>query len=126
MGAAAGPGSSDPLVGDLRRSGLVTLLVLHFVADESLCGNQLMERISRLTKGALAINPNTMYPLLRSLESDGLLSGHWDPPDRRSRHCYEITTAGEEHRRRLADQLEPNLDALANTIDVIRHELLAR
>ncbi|HEY2770151.1 MAG TPA: PadR family transcriptional regulator [Solirubrobacteraceae bacterium] len=126
MGAAAGPGSSDPLVGDLRRSGLVTLLVLHFVADESLCGNQLMERISTLTDGAVAVNPNTMYPLLRSLEAHGLLNGRWDPPDRRSRHCYEITAAGAEHRRRLAAQLEPNLDALAHTIDVIRHELLAR
>jgi DNA-binding PadR family transcriptional regulator len=124
MGAVAGPGSSDPLVGDLRRSGLVTLFVLHFVADESLCGNQLMERISTLTDGAVAVNPNTMYPLLRSLEADGLLSGHWDPPDRRSRHCYEITPAGEAQRRRLASALEPSLDALANTIDVIRHELL--
>jgi PadR family transcriptional regulator, regulatory protein PadR len=124
MRAAAGPGSSDPLVGDLRRSGLVTLLVLHFVADESMCGNQLMDRIATLTNGAVAVNPNTMYPLLRSLEADGLLSGHWDPPDRRSRHSYEITPAGEDERRRLADQLEPSLDALATTIDVIRHELL--
>lgn len=103
----------------------MTLLVLHFVAEESLCGNQLMERIATLTSGALAVNPNTMYPLLRSLEAGGLLSGGWDPPDRRSRHCYEITSAGEDQRRRLADQLEPSLDALANTIDVIRHELLA-
>jgi PadR family transcriptional regulator, regulatory protein PadR len=103
----------------------VTLLVLHYVADESLCGNQLMERIATLTNGAVAVNPNTMYPLLRSLEADGLLNGHWDPPDRRSRHCYEITPAGEEQRRRLAGRLEPSLDALANTIDVIRHELLS-
>jgi PadR family transcriptional regulator PadR len=125
MGSAAGPGSSDPLVGDLRRSGLVTLLVLHFVTEESLCGNQLMERISTLTNGAVAVNPNTMYPLLRSLEADGLLSGRWDPPDRRSRHCYAITSAGEALRRQIADQLEPSLNALANTIDVIRHELLA-
>jgi DNA-binding PadR family transcriptional regulator len=125
MGSAAGPGSSDPLVGDLRRSGLVTLLVLHFVTDESLCGNQLMERISTLTNGAVSVNPNTMYPLLRSLEADGLLSGRWDPADRRSRHCYAITSAGEALRRQIADQLEPSLNALANTIDVIRHELLA-
>jgi DNA-binding PadR family transcriptional regulator len=102
----------------------VTLLVLHFVSDESLCGNQLMERISTLTNGAVAVNPNTMYPLLRSLEADGLLSGRWDPPDRRGRHCYEITPAGEVQRRHLAGVLEPSLDALANTIDVIRHELL--
>jgi PadR family transcriptional regulator, regulatory protein PadR len=125
MRAAAGPGSSDPLVGELRRSGLVTLLVLHYVAAESLCGNQLMDRIATLTGGAMMVNPNTMYPLLRSLEEEGLLTGRWDPPDRRSRHCYDITAAGEEQRRRLAEQVEPSLDALASTIDVIRHELLA-
>jgi DNA-binding PadR family transcriptional regulator len=126
MRAAAGPGSSDPLVGELRRSGLVTLLVLHFVASESQCGNQLMDRIATLTDGAMMVNPNTMYPVLRSLEAGGLLTGRWDPPDRRGRHCYEITPAGEEQRQRLAAELEPSLDALANTIDVIRHELLAR
>ena len=73
--AATGPGSADPLVADLRRSGLVTLLVLHYVASEACYGNQLMERIVTLTSGALAVNPNTMYPLLRALESEGLVAG---------------------------------------------------
>ena len=121
---ARGAGSQDPLVGELRRAGLLPLLVLHFLAGEPSYGNQLMDRVTELTGGLIAVNPNTMYPLLRSLEADGLLSGHWDPPDRRSRHCYEITPAGEAQRRRLAGVLAPSLDALANTIDVIRHELL--
>ena len=30
-----------------------------------------MERISRVTGGLVAVNPNTMYPLLRSLEAAG-------------------------------------------------------
>ncbi|MCQ7029813.1 PadR family transcriptional regulator, partial [Escherichia coli] len=60
---AAGPGGTDPLIGDLQRAGLLPLLVLHFVSQEPSYGNQLMDRIGSLTAGALAVNPNTMYPL---------------------------------------------------------------
>jgi DNA-binding PadR family transcriptional regulator len=124
MASSAGPGSADPLVGDLRRSGLVTLLVLHYVADEACYGNLLMERICALTGGAVAINPNTMYPLLHSLEARGLIAGEWERPDRRSRRFYRITASGEDERQRLASQLEPSLDAIAAMIDLIRRELM--
>jgi PadR family transcriptional regulator PadR len=124
MATAAGPGSADPLVGELRRSGLVTLLVLHYLAAEPCYGNQLIDRICVLTAGALAVNPNTMYPLLRSLEARGLVASVWEFPERRSRRFYRLTAAGKAERRRLAAALEPNLDAIAATIDVIRHELL--
>src|SRR5919197_6285791 len=86
-----GAGSGDPLIGDLRRAGLLPLLVLHFAAREPAYGNQLIERISALTDGALTVNPNTMYPLLRSLESQGLLEGEWEHPERRSRRFYRTT-----------------------------------
>jgi DNA-binding PadR family transcriptional regulator len=123
MASLAGPGSADPLVGDLRRSGLVTLLVLHYVAHGPCYGNQLMERIVALTAGAVAVNPNTMYPLLRSLEARGFIAGDWEHSDRRGRRFYRITVAGRAERRRLAGQLQPNLDAIAATIEVVRREL---
>jgi PadR family transcriptional regulator, regulatory protein PadR len=124
MKVQTGPGSGNPLVGELRRSGLVTLLVLHYVASEACYGNQLMERIATLTSGALAVNPNTMYPLLRSLEERGLVTAEWEHPERRTRRYYRITSAGQAERRRLARQLEPNLAAIATTIELIRLELL--
>jgi PadR family transcriptional regulator len=124
MASLAGPGSTDPLVGDLRRSGLVTLLVLHYVKAAPCYGNQLMDRIAALTTGTVAVNPNTMYPLLRSLEARGLVAGDWERPDRRGRRFYKITRKGETERRRLARVMTPNLDAIASTIDLIRHELL--
>jgi DNA-binding PadR family transcriptional regulator len=83
-----------------------------------------MDRIGALTAGAVSVNPNTMYPLLRSLETRGLVDGVWEDPERRSRRIYRITAAGESERRRLAGRLAPNLDAIATTIDVIRQELL--
>jgi PadR family transcriptional regulator PadR len=119
-----GRAAADPLIGDLRRAGLLPLLVLHFIEESPSYGNQLMERIAGLTGGALAVNPNTMYPLLRSLESRGLTHGEWEHPERRSRRFYRITPEGRAERGRLAAELGPRLDRIAASIDAIREELL--
>jgi DNA-binding PadR family transcriptional regulator len=120
----AGAGSTDPLIGDLRRAGLLPLLVLHYVADDPSYGNQLIERIEALTGGALAVNPNTMYPLLRSLEERGLVAGEWEHPERRSRRFYRITDAGRAERDRLAAELAPRLTRIERSIRAIRKEAL--
>jgi PadR family transcriptional regulator PadR len=120
---ARGAGSQDPLAGELRRAGLLPLLVLHFLSGEPSYGNQLMERVTELTGGLIAVNPNTMYPLLRSLEQQGLVRGEWERPERRSRRFYRLTESGEAERRRLAVEFRPRLDAVAAGIDLIRREL---
>jgi DNA-binding PadR family transcriptional regulator len=112
-----------PLLTDLRRAGLLPALVLHLLADGPSYGNQLMERIRELTGGVLAVNPNTMYPLLRSLEERGLVQGHWEHPKRRSRRFYSLTQAGESERGKLAVELAPRLDAVATGLALIRREL---
>jgi PadR family transcriptional regulator PadR len=108
----------------MRRAGLLPLMVLHYVAREPCYGNQLIERIEWLTAGTVAVNPNTMYPLLRSLEAQGLIAGAWELPGERGRRFYRITPAGDEERVRLAGRLTPYLDAIAASVEVIRTELL--
>jgi PadR family transcriptional regulator, regulatory protein PadR len=122
-GGHAGAGSQDPLIGDLRRGGLLPLLVLHFISTEPGYGNQLIDRIGELTAGALNVNPNTMYPLLRQLEARGLVRGEWEHPERRSRRFYRITPAGEAERDALAAQVGPRLQRISRSIQAIRREL---
>src|SRR5919107_2022808 len=114
------PISGDPLIGDLRRAGLLPLLVLHYISLEACYGNQLIDRIGALTGGALAVNPNTMYPLLRSLEAQGLAAGEWEHPERRTKRFYRITDAGRAERDRLARELGPRLDRISRSIEAIR------
>lgn len=121
--SGGGAGSSDPLVAGLRRAGLLKLLVLHLCGQEPRYGNQLMERIGELSGGLLAINPNTMYPLLRQLEGDALIAGDWEHPERRSRRFYRLTPAGEAERDRLREEIGPRLDAAAAAIENIRRAL---
>jgi PadR family transcriptional regulator PadR len=124
MSADDTPIAGDPLIGDLRRAGLLPLLVLHYISAEASYGNQLIDRISELTNGALIVNPNTMYPLLHSLEAQGFAAGEWEHPERRSRRFYRITAAGRAERDRLAGELGPRLDRIARSIDSIRGEVL--
>jgi PadR family transcriptional regulator, regulatory protein PadR len=119
----AGTGSQDPFVGDLRRRGLLALLVLHLLAEGPSYGNQLMDRVCAATGGLVAVNPNTMYPLLRTLEQEGFVAGEWEHPERRSRRFYRLTPAGVAERDRLATALAPRLDAVAAGIAHLRAEL---
>jgi PadR family transcriptional regulator PadR len=119
----AGAGSQDPLVGELRKAGLLRLLVLHALERAPSYGNQLIEFAADATAGLLAVNPNTMYPLLRALEQEGLVHGEWEHPERRSRRFYALTDPGRAERARLASLVAPRLDAVAAGITALRHEL---
>ena len=44
-----------------------------------------------MTEGVISVNPNTIYPLLRQLEAEGMIKGDWEHPDRRTRRYYSIT-----------------------------------
>jgi len=122
--ARQGPGSGDPLLAGLRKTGLLRLLVLHLLNSGPSYGNQLMERVASATGGLVAVNPNTMYPLLRALEAEGLVAGEWEHPERRSRRFYRLSQDGAVERDRLLSELGPRLDELAVAVDLLRRELL--
>ncbi|WP_372790090.1 PadR family transcriptional regulator [Paraconexibacter sp.] len=121
-GGKAG-GSADPLVGELRRAGLLPALVLHLLARDRSYGNQLMDRVAEMTGGLVSVNPNTMYPLLRDLEARGLIAGEWEHPERRSRRFYRRTAEGAAEYERLAATLRPRLEDVARAVALLRAEL---
>ena len=79
-----------------------------------------------MTAGVLSVNPNTMYPLLRQLESRGLIEGQWEHPERRSRRYYTLTAEGEKEYGRLVEDVRPFLDSVKSSIDEIVREVYGR
>jgi DNA-binding PadR family transcriptional regulator len=116
-------GDRDPFTGELRKREVLPLLVLHFMREGRSYGNQLMERISKVTAGVLSVNPNTMYPLLRQLEERGLIKGEWEHPERRSRRYYSLTDEGRAEYDRLVRDVRPFLDAIRTSIEEIVKEV---
>jgi PadR family transcriptional regulator PadR len=117
------PKGQDPFTGELRRRDVLPLLVLHLISDNPSYGNQLMERIAAMTAGVLSVNPNTMYPLLRRLESRGLIRGDWEHPERRTRRYYSLTAEGRDEYKRLVEEVRPFLDSVRTSIDEIVREV---
>ena len=126
--AAVAPGrkAQDPFAAQLRRRQILPLLVLHLINEGPSYGNKLMERIGSMTAGVLSVNPNTKYPLLRQLESRGLIEGQWEHPERRSRRYYVLTDEGRAEYERLVEDVRPFLDSVKSSIDEIVREVYGR
>ena len=114
---------SDAFGGDIRRRDVFPLLVLHLLVGEPTYGNRLIESIEQLTQGAISVNPNTMYPLLRQMEQSGLVDARWEHPDRRTRRFYAITPAGRREYKRLKAEVEPFLDSVISSVSLLKEEI---
>lgn len=52
--------------------------------------------VQSLEEKGVAIDPNTLYPLLRRLESQGLLESRWETGGAKPRKYYQRTAYGTE------------------------------
>jgi PadR family transcriptional regulator PadR len=96
---------------ELRRGALV-LAVLAQLQNEQY-GYSLKQQ---LAEGGLEINEGTLYPLLRRLESQGLLDSEWRVIDEaRPRRYYRISALGSQ----VLDALGAEWEAISKAIKAI-------
>jgi PadR family transcriptional regulator PadR len=84
----------DSLFENLRlelRRGCLTLAVLAQLRKEHY-GYTLRKA---LAERGLAIDESTLYPLLRRLESQGLLMSEWREEDKRNKRFYRLSPEGD-------------------------------
>jgi len=93
--------SLENLILEMRR-GVIVLAVLSQCNQEQY-GYSLMKSLSE--KG-LEIDQGTLYPLLRRLETQGLLSSSWRLEDARPRRYYMISQEGKEILPKLVEEWE--------------------
>jgi PadR family transcriptional regulator PadR len=94
---------------ELRR-GSVILAVLAALRTEQY-GYTLRKR---LEDGGMAVDEGTLYPLLRRLESQGLLESQWREEDKRKKRFYRRTPAGTEIFTRLMAEWQSIGEAVAH------------
>jgi len=76
---------------ELKRGTLVMTVLLNLKDKEY--GYSL---ISKMQEAGISIEQNTLYPLLRRLEKQGLLTSLWDTTESRPRKYYIISEEGEK------------------------------
>lgn len=84
----------------MRGAGPVAVLKLLERGEKY--GYELVEALSRQSKGVLAMGQSTLYPMLYNLEAKGLIEGQWrESKSGRKRKYYAITNRG---KKRLAEE----------------------
>ena len=94
------PNNDADLLENLRielRSGCLAVAAMSQLHTEHY-GYSLRQALQEV---GLAIEESTLYPLLRRLESQGLLVSEWREEDRRKKRFYKLSEQG----RRVLDQL---------------------
>jgi PadR family transcriptional regulator, regulatory protein PadR len=92
---------NDDLFQNLRlelRRGSIVIAVLAEVRREQ-CGYTLRKALADI---GLEIDEGTLYPLLRRLESQGLLTSEWREEDKRKKRFYRLSGNGKQMLKQLA------------------------
>jgi len=72
-------------------------LVLLLLAEGPKTGYEIVKRMREILRDVgSGVSPGTLYPLLRSLEEEGLVSSTEEPRGQRRRKVYRITRLGAE------------------------------
>src|SRR6185436_8090291 len=74
--------------------------VMQLLAGGEKYGYELVEALSRLSNGVLAMGQSTLYPLLYNLEAKNYVTSRVDESGPRPRRFYRLTQQG---RRKLAE-----------------------
>ncbi|WP_094228352.1 PadR family transcriptional regulator [Methanolobus psychrotolerans] len=77
-----------------KERGLLTTLVLHLLEIKPKSGYDLLKEIDEKTNGSWTPNKGTLYPLLKSLDEEGLI--RVKETGKRSKKIYELTDTGQE------------------------------
>lgn len=72
-----------------------------------------------LADHGMDIDENTLYPLLRRLETQGLLVSEWREQDKRNKRFYRLSPYGETILNKLLPEWRGLNSALGNIIDAV-------
>ena len=89
----------ESLLSELRRGTLILCVLSQL--HESYYGYALIQSLHE--KGT-SVDANTLYPLLRRLEKQGLLCSEWDTSETKPRKYYKRTVYGDQVYSKLEEQ----------------------
>lgn len=110
-------------VGQVFTKGLLPLYVLHILNFGPTTGNYISHDIGERTNGKWVPSTGGIYPLLKSLEKDGLVVGNWDDPKKKFRKIYSLTPEGKKEYLRKKALLKPKIEEALEVFKIIYNDI---
>lgn len=75
-------------------TGTIPMMVLSIIKSEDMYGYKIIKTLEMRSENVFSLKEGTLYPILHSLEKEGLLESYWDKGDGRKKKFYHITKKG--------------------------------
>lgn len=100
-------------VGQVFTKGLLPIYVLFILSKEPTNGNDISRKIGESTNGLWIPSTGGIYPILKTFEKDGFVSGSWNDDKKKIQKIYSLTEKGklelENKKILLKDKIEESL-----------------
>jgi len=115
--------AGEPKPSDLVQ-GTLHMLILKTLALEPMHGYGIGVRLEQISKGVFQVNAGSLFPALRRLERDALISGDWRVTEnnRRAKY-YRLTAQGRAKLKRETRDWEVQTRAIARILDASLGEI---
>ena len=100
--------------------GMLPMYMLSLLMDKPHHGTEIMKAIEKMSAGTWKPSPGSVYPLLKKLEEDGLISGEWVSGRAAATRIYSVTRKGRAKLPGIQKQL---LAELCKTRDTLQQHI---
>jgi len=75
--------------------GSTVMLILSILSRKDMYGYGMIKEIDKRSRGVFELKEGTLYPILHSLEGEGMVESYWERSENgRKRKYYKITAKG--------------------------------
>ncbi|ARC84735.1 transcriptional regulator PadR-like family protein [Clostridium argentinense CDC 2741] len=110
-------------VGQVFTKGLLPIYVMYILSLGPTNGNDISHQIGEKTNGLWLPSTGGIYPLLKKLEKEKYVEGHWDDSKKKMQKIYKLTKEGEIEFENKRELLRSKIEEALEVFKIIYNDL---
>lgn len=110
-------------VGQVFTKGLLPLYVLYILSIGATNGNDISHKIGERTNGRWIPSTGGIYPILKKLEKEKMVTGNWGDTDKKIQKIYTITDLGIQELENKKTLLKGKIEEALEVFNIVYKDL---
>lgn len=115
--------NENEAVGQVFTKGLLPIYVMYILSLGPTNGNDISHQIGERTNGLWLPSTGGIYPLLKKLEKEKYVEGHWDDSKKKMQKIYKLTKEGEIEFKNKRELLRGKIEEALEVFKIIYSDL---
>lgn len=97
--------------------GSTAMLLLSVISKEDMYGYKIIKELELRSENVFCLKEGTLYPVLHTLEEDGLVTSYWVDVENRKRKYYHITRKGKNQLKEKREEFQTYSKAVEHVLN---------